>query len=174
MLSHLYSAQVQALPANQAHVQYKKQSLHTQLSACVPISITRFPLSYWQHPSACLVHVNCVAKRLPIQCVITSAANLHISVEQTLPSSQNSFKIANFAAKGIISCLFLRQLASPRRSVLSICLLFRQPSSKSTNLVFPTQIYQACRCLFKRRWESHKSKFKIIFFPCANLLDSVS
>lgn len=62
-------------------------------------------------PSACLVHVNCVAKRPPILCVITSAANLHISIAQTLPSSQNSFKIANFAAKGIISCLFLRQLA---------------------------------------------------------------
>ena len=50
MLSHLSQAQVQALPANQAHVQYEKQSLHTQLSACIPISITRFPLSFWQHP----------------------------------------------------------------------------------------------------------------------------
>ena len=98
------------------------------------------PIDNTPPPPACLVHVNCVAKRPPIQCVITSAANLHISVEQTLPSSQNSFKIANFAAKGIISCLFLRQLASPRRSVLSIWLLFRQASSKSTNIVFPTQM----------------------------------
>ena len=45
MLSHLSWAQVQALPAKQAHVQYEKQSLHTQLSACIPISITKFPLS---------------------------------------------------------------------------------------------------------------------------------